>query len=203
MSATLKEEEIQEQILQTAKQLFQLHGFKRVTIDDIAKAIGKARSSLYYYYKTKEEILEAVIAADIAELMTAITFAVTRASSAEEKIKAFFRTKLQIILEKRAFFNSLDEGMDPAELSGYQKTKLAVHQQIRQQEGELLGQIITEGIEHGELARLGHKDQENLVFVLLSSLQGLKREMVIQNDFSNIESSVQILVHSLIHGLKK
>jgi len=203
MAPTTKDEEMQEQILQMAKQLFQLHGFKRVTIDDIAKAIGKARSSLYYYYKTKDEILAAVIAADIAELMTAITFAVTRASAVEEKIKAFFRTKLEIILEKRAFFNSLDVGMDPAELSGFQKAKLTVHQQIMQQEGELLGQIIREGIGRGELANLGHKDQENLVFVLLSSLQGMKREMTIQNDFSNIEPAVEIFVRSIIHGLKK
>lgn len=143
-------------------------------------------SLYYYYYKTKDEILAAVIAAVIAELMTAITFAVTRASAVEEKIKAFFRTKLEIILEKRIFFNSLDVGMDPAELSGFRKTKLTVHQQIMQQEGELLGQIISEAIGRGELARLGHKDQENLVFVLQSSLQGMKREMAIQNDFSNI-----------------
>jgi AcrR family transcriptional regulator len=203
MVAITKDEEMQEQILQTAKQLFQLYGFKKVTIDDIAKAIGKARSSLYYYYKTKDEILAAVIDADIAELMTAITFAVMQESSVEEKIKAFFRTKLQVTLEKRAFFNSLDEGMDPAELSGFQKAKLAVHQQIRQQEGTLLDQIITAGIDGGELAGLGHKDRENLVFVLLSSLQGLKREMSIQNDFSNIDSAVEILVRSLIHGLKK
>jgi len=85
MSATIKDEEIQAQLLQAARQLFQLHGFRRVTIDDIAKAIGKARSSLYYYYKTKEEILDAVIAAEIGQLMTAITAATSQAPSAEKK----------------------------------------------------------------------------------------------------------------------
>ena len=203
MSATIKDEEIQEQLLQAAKQLFQLHGFRRVTIDDIAKAIGKARSSLYYYYKTKEEILDAVITAEIRELMTAITLATNQAPSAEEKIKAFFQTKLQTALEKRGFFNALDEGMDAGELSGFQKTKLAVHQQLRQREGALLGQIITDGIRRGELTRLSQKDQDNLIFVLLSSLQGIKREMLIQNDFSNMESLVRTLVRSMIHGLKK
>jgi AcrR family transcriptional regulator len=197
-----KDQEIQEQILQAAKQLIQLHGFRRVTIDDIAKAIGKARSSLYYYYKTKEDILDAVIAADISELMTAITLAVNRARSAEEKINAFFLIILQIVLEKRGFINWLEEGLDPGEISGYQKTKFAVHQQIRQQEGTLLSQIITEGIGRGELTGLSRKDQEHLVFVLVSSLHGIKREMVIRNNFSNMESSVQILVRSLIHGLK-
>jgi AcrR family transcriptional regulator len=198
-----KEEQIQEQILQTAKQLFQLHGFRRVTIDDIAKAIGKARSSLYYYYKTREEILEAVIAAEILELMTTVTLAVNKAASAEEKIKTFFLTRLQLVFEKRGFFNSLDEGIDVAEISGYQKAKFAIHLDIWQREGALLGQIITEGIRHGELTVLNSKDQEDLIFVLLSSLRGLKHEMLKRNDFSNVETSVRVLISSLIHGLKK
>jgi len=203
MPTTIKDEEIQEQILQAAKQLFQLHGFRRVTIDDIAKAIGKARSSLYYYYKTKEEILDAVIAGEIRELMTAIDEAINQAASAEEKIKAFFLTKLQTVFVKRGFFNALDEGMDAGELSGYQKAKLAIHQQVWQQEGALLNQLITEGTRRGELTRLSQKEQQDLVFVLLSSLHGIKREMVIRNDFSNIESSVHILVRFMIHGLKQ
>lgn len=203
MTETSKEEEIQKQILQAAKHLFQLHGFRKVTLDDIAKAIGKARSSLYYYYKTKEEILDAVIAADIIEVITAIVAAIDQATSVEEKIKAFFLTRLELVLEKRGFFNSLDEGMEPGEISGFQKTKLALHQQIWRHEAALLGQIITEGIGNGELTGLGQKDQENLVFVLLSSLRGIKREMVIRNDFSNMGSSVQVLVRTLIHGIKK
>jgi AcrR family transcriptional regulator len=203
MSINAKDEEIQEQLLKAAKQLFQLHGFRRVTIDDIAKAIGKARSSLYYYYKTKEEILDAVIESEIRELMTAITAATSKGQTAEEKIKAFFLTELQIVLEKRGFFNALDEEMNAGEISDYQKNKLAVHQQIWNQEGTLLGQIIKEGIRRKELSPLIRHDNDSLIFVLLSSLHGLKREMVIRNDFSNMESSVQVLVHSLIHGLKK
>jgi AcrR family transcriptional regulator len=203
MSINAKDEEIQEQLLKAAKQLFQFHGFRRVTIDDIAKAIGKARSSLYYYYKTKEEILDAVIESEIRELMTAITAATSKVQTAEEKIKAFFLTELQIVLEKRGFFNALDEEMNAGEISDYQKNKLAVHQQIWNQEGTLLGQIIKEGIRRKELSPLIRHDNDSLIFVLLSSLHGLKREMVIRNDFSNMESSVQVLVHSLIHGLKK
>ncbi len=199
MSAMVRDDEIQKQLLKAAKQLFQLHGFRRVTIDDIAKAIGKARSSLYYYYKTKEEILDAVIEAEVRELLTAITAATNRVETAEEKLKAFFLTELQTVFEKRGFFN----GLDTAELSGYEKAKLALHQQIWQLEGALLSQIITEGIRRGELNKLTHKEQKILVFVLLSSLRGIKREMVSQNDFSNIESPIGILIRSMIHGLKK
>lgn len=203
MSVTIKEEDIQEQLISAAKQLFQLHGFRRVTIDDIAKAIGKARSSLYYYYKTKEEILDAVIAAEIKELMTAISGAVSQAQTTEEKLEALFLTKLQVILEKRGFFNALDEGLDTGELSGLQKTKFAIQQQIWQPEEALLRRIIADGILRGELTKLSNKDQDDLIFVLLSSIRGIKREMVIRNDFSNLESSVRIFVRSFIKGLKK
>jgi len=55
--STIKEDIIQEQILQAAKQLFSVHGLHKVTMDDVAKAIGKGRSSLYYYYKSKDEYL--------------------------------------------------------------------------------------------------------------------------------------------------
>ena len=203
MSVNTKDEEIQEQVLQAAKKLFQIHGFRRVTIDDIAKTIGKARSSLYYYYKTKEEILDAVIADEISELMISIAAAISQVQTIEEKLKAFFLTKMQTALEKREFLNVLDEGMNAGELYGFQKTKLAVHNKIWQQEGALLNQIITEGTRRGELTKLSEKDQEELVFVLLSSLRGIKREMVVLNDYSNMELSIQVLVHSLIHGLKK
>jgi AcrR family transcriptional regulator len=90
----IKEDNIQGQIRQAAKQLFQTYGFRKVTIDDVAKAIGKARSSLYYYYKTKEEILDAVIAAEIMELMTAITAATSQMQTAEEKIIIKSTTKM-------------------------------------------------------------------------------------------------------------
>ncbi|RKR82025.1 TetR family transcriptional regulator [Mucilaginibacter gracilis] len=203
MSNIIKDEEIQEQLVKAAKQLFELHGFRRVTIDDIAKAIGKARSSLYYYYKTKEEILDAVIAAEIRELVKLIATAISEVKTSEEKIKAFFLTDLRAILEKRGFFNALDEGMNAGELSGFQKTRFAVYQQVRLQESTLLRQIITEGIGRGELMELGQKEKEDFIFVILSSLHGMKREMVIKNEFGNMESSVNFLVHSLIHGLKK
>lgn len=203
MSTNIKDEEIQEQLIKAAKQLFEFHGFRRVTIDHIAKAIGKARSSLYYYYKTKEEILDAVIAADIRELANLIATAVSEAKTTEDKIKAFILTDLRTILEKRRFFNTLDEAMSAEELSGFQKTKFAVYQQIRLQESTLLRQIIADGIGRGEIMQLSLKEKEDFIFVILSSLHGMKREMIIKNEFGNMESSVHFLVHSLIHGLKK
>src|ERR1700744_258335 len=107
----IKEDVIQEQILQAAKRLFQVHGLHKVTMDDVAKAVGKGRSSLYYYYKSKDEILDAVTSAEIRNMLTAITQAVNKAPNFEQKLYAFFTTKLNILREKGSFYNKLDAGM--------------------------------------------------------------------------------------------
>jgi AcrR family transcriptional regulator len=203
VSKPLKEDFMQEQILQAAKQLFQLHGFHKVTMDDVAKAIGKGRSSLYYYYKSKEEIFDAVMDIEIREMLTAITRAVERVPTVEQKINAFCITKLKILPEKRAFYNTLDSGMDADALSHFNKTKIMHHHRIMKQEGALLGKIIAFGIEQGELQDMDKKAQDVLIFVLLSSLHGLKREMVMENNFKGIEPAVNTLTHTVMYGLKK
>ena len=199
----IKEDDIQGQILQAAKQLFQTHGFRKVTIDDVARSIGKARSSLYYYYKTKEEILDAVNSCLDQGIAACHYVAVNEVKSVEQKITAFFTTKLQVIRQRRAFFNTLDTGMDAEEMTSYKKAQYAVHKKILGQESDLLQQIITDGIRKGELIKMNKEDQQALIFVLLASIRGLKHEMVIENDFSMAAPAIRMLTRSLIHGLKK
>ena len=198
-----KEELIQEQILQAAKRLFAVHGLYKVTMDDVAKAIGKGRSSLYYYYKNKDEIFDAVMGIEIREMMTAMSRAVTEAQTAEEKLQAFCSAKLHVLREKKAFFGMLDIGMDADTLSQFHKTQITHHNQIMQQESDLLLQILSYGIKTGELRNISHKEQDMLIFVLLSSLHGMKREMILENDFEKIGPAVKAFANLMIHGLKQ
>jgi len=198
-----KEDVMQEQILQAAKRLFQAHGLYKVTMDDVAKAIGKGRSSLYYYYKSKDEIFNAVMDIEITEMLAAMTLAINQVSTVEKKINAFCVTKLRVLREKRAFYNTLDAGMDADAMSHYNKIKIVHHNVIMKREGALLSRVLTDGIDQGELCPINEKDKDMLIFVLLSSLHGLKREMVMENNFDGIEPAVNTLTHVVIHGLKK
>ncbi len=56
-----------EQILQKAKILFTLHGYNAVSIQDIAKECGISKGNLTYYFKKKEQILEALLDAPADE----------------------------------------------------------------------------------------------------------------------------------------
>lgn len=54
-------EEIRERILAEAKRLTYLYGFKRISMDEIAAASKISKKTLYENYKSKEELVSAVI----------------------------------------------------------------------------------------------------------------------------------------------
>jgi AcrR family transcriptional regulator len=199
-----KEDIIQEQILQAAHQLFRQYGLYKVTMDDVAKAIGKGRSSLYYYYKSKEEIFDAVMDMEIAGMLAEIGSAVSAAATTERKIHAFFSAKLSAAQKRRGRLNTMmDVGMEADEISTYNRLKDSIHQRLFQQESELLGQVLKEGIRKGELRAADQKKLDIQVFVLLSGLHGLKREMVSQNDFSRADAAVEAFSQLIMRGLGK
>lgn len=200
---TIKEDLIQQQILQAAQQLFQKHGLYKVTMDDVAKAIGKGRSSLYYYYKNKDEIFDAVMDVEIREIITELTRAVDEMPHVEQKIHAFCITKIKISRKKRAFFTAMEAGMNADEISDYAKAKRAMQKRIMKEESALLIRVINNGTKKGELRSLNQKDQSTLVFVLLSSLHGMKKQMFNENDFSRMEPAIDLLTQMAMQRIRK
>jgi AcrR family transcriptional regulator len=197
-----KEDLIQQQILTAAKHLFQVYGLAKVTMDDVANAIGKSRTSLYYYYKSKDEIFDAVINIEIGEMLTAMTQAVTKAVGTASKLRAFCLTKLEVLQEKRAFFKTLDIGMDADTLSHFKQTQIVHHNYIMQQESALLEKLLKEGMKHGELKKVKGTELELLISVFLCALHGLKREMALKNDYEKMEQTIDLFSSMILNGLK-
>lgn len=54
-------EERKNEILDVAERLFETKGFDNTSTNDILNEIGIARGTLYYHFKSKEEILDAMI----------------------------------------------------------------------------------------------------------------------------------------------
>src|SRR5579872_7594177 len=95
MADTLfKEETVVQDIIETARALFQRSGFKKTTMGDIARSLGKAKSSLYYYYPSKEDIFEAVLHSEMDELLDQIHQSIRNATSSREKLIIYCRCRL-------------------------------------------------------------------------------------------------------------
>jgi AcrR family transcriptional regulator len=58
---TLRKELVREEILTKAADVFEKKGYAQTTILDVAQALDLSRSALYHYFKSKDEILEALV----------------------------------------------------------------------------------------------------------------------------------------------
>lgn len=61
MRITKSPDERRQEIINTAKELFAANGFAKTSVSDIANKIGIAKGLFYYYFKTKNDVMNAVI----------------------------------------------------------------------------------------------------------------------------------------------
>lgn len=90
-----RRELVREEILTKAAEVFEQKGFAQTRIEDIASALDLKRSALYYYFKTKNDILHALVedyveskAREMEELV------VNHTGSPIEKLRALLSTSI-------------------------------------------------------------------------------------------------------------
>ncbi|MGR3758664.1 TetR/AcrR family transcriptional regulator [Roseobacteraceae bacterium NS-SX3] len=87
-----------DRIAAAADQLFYERGFEATSFADIAQQVGISRGNFYYHFKTKDEILQAVIARRIASTGAMLGEWEQESGSPEERIACFIR----ILIANRA-----------------------------------------------------------------------------------------------------
>jgi AcrR family transcriptional regulator len=192
-----KDDIIKDEILKEAQKLFQQFGVKKTTMEDIAKAMGKGKSTLYYYYCSKEEIFDAVILKEMDEVFNRVKMAVEKAVSAEDKLKAFTLTKIKAV-QKRVNLCKMVSG----EMHDNIRCMKHLHTQYDMQEVKLVKEILEFGVRNGEFGKETGKELDILPAVMVSSLRGLARDMFIDGRFTKLEPRMESIIGIMIKGLR-
>jgi AcrR family transcriptional regulator len=84
-------------LLHQAAGLFRDKGYERTTVRDLAAAVGIQSGSLFHHFRTKEEILKAVMVETIRLNTALMQAAVNAADTHHNKLRALVRTELESI----------------------------------------------------------------------------------------------------------
>lgn len=84
-----KGERTRADIVACAKQLFYERGYGGTSFADIVSASGLSRGNIYHYFKTKDEILDAVIAQHIADFSGLLSEWEDTCAGAKPRLRAF------------------------------------------------------------------------------------------------------------------
>lgn len=196
-----QEELLRSQILQTAQQLYQHHGIKKVTMDDVAKAVGKTRSALYYYFKNRDELFEAVMFSLVEEVKNDLEGVMNRENGLESKIHAFCFAKVKGVKKTRNFITAIESGLDKDDLSKFSGVMWKVHQKMMQAETALLKHVIQHSVAIREIPEPTADSLDTLLFVLLSSIRGIRRESAIEGYTNQWKNGVTMLTKFVVREL--
>ncbi|HAH59924.1 MAG TPA: TetR family transcriptional regulator, partial [Bacteroidales bacterium] len=91
----LDKDEVKNSIISVARQIFSRFGFKKTTMDEIAQASAKGKSSIYYYFSSKEDIFQAVVEKEASMLKHELLDAIEPLSDPQEKLKAYVLVRMR------------------------------------------------------------------------------------------------------------
>jgi Transcriptional regulator len=164
-------------ILCGAQKLFQEKGLGKITMEDIANFIGKGKSTLYYYFKSKEDIFSAVLDMEINEIIIEAIRQMSQCSTFLEKLETFGRVKYDMTRKRKTLYATMERFTAPEEMQQYYLIKSNVHLKYVQQEKIALLPVFLEAISQNIIKKLDDEALDTTILVFLCSLRGLNREV--------------------------
>ena len=163
MRVVKEAEERREEILDAAEKLFAAKGFDNTSTGDILDAVGIARGTLYYHFKSKEEILDGVIQRLTDRLMQDAGAIVRRKEL--PVLERLTKAILSLKVESRIGQEIMEQVHRPQNALMHQKMQTALLEGIN----PILTELVEEGVRQ-EIA-WGH-------YVIGDDIPGLNRGMV-------------------------
>lgn len=184
-----------EGILKIAREIFSKYGFKKTTLDDIANAVRKGKSSLYYYFNSKEDLFQAVILKEVEILKHELEIVINRNTDPVDKLRDYILTKLTTFRGLANFYHAIENDMTAV---GFIEE---IKQRHEQDEIRMIKRILIEGVRKNEFEIYDF----NLAAIgITMAIKGLEMPLsagVYGN--VNLENSVDIILKIMCYGIMK
>ena len=136
-------DERKNEILDTAERLFHTKGYEKTTINDILKEVNIAKGTFYYYFKSKEEVMDALIErVSLIAMEKVQKVAEAEGMDPQEKMLHMF---LAMRMEGPGEEQMLDDLHRPENALMHQKSLNYIVMNI----APLLAQVVKQGVDQG------------------------------------------------------
>lgn len=190
-----KKDFVREKIIETARSVFSKIGFKKATMVDIADALYKAKSSLYHYFKSKEEILKAVVEKEGEIFKGKLMEVLNSTDNPMEKLILYTKTRMKTFNSLANFYSAFKDDY----LSNY-----AFIQNLRKDydrfEFETIKNILEEGNQRGIF---NVEDTSLTSWAIIIAMKGLEYPWALRVDPEKIDKDIDILLNVLFYGIVK
>jgi AcrR family transcriptional regulator len=124
--ASRKQAFVREEILSSATALFAERGYRAVTIDDVAANLGYTKSVVYYYFKSKNEMLWQIFTRSFETFSRAIDAIIKEGLPHDVTLARMIRSHALNVMTNRqttAIYNREESELDPTQRRQVRKMK--------------------------------------------------------------------------------
>ena len=190
-----------ETILDAAYKVFVKFGYQKTSVEDIAKEAMINKGTIYYHFKTKEDIFIAVFSKIDESIRAAIIKKIKKADSFEEKLKVFFTEPFkQFETYHQLTINVWNDDL-PVFMEKLHDFKLSTIEIMK----KLLLEILNEGRDSGVLRENIIKQTEEITEIIFRFFNHARNfdklkinEMVLRESMHKSLLFYDILIHGLV-----
>jgi len=184
---------VRDELLKVAAQHFAQYGFKKTTLTDIASALGKQKTALYYYFKNKEDIFSEIIAIEADTLLNQLIAILENDENDVDKLRNYLIARITIMSEIAERYKILKE-----ELFFLLPDIERVRKPYHEREVQALSKFLLEGKKRDIFAI---HSPEQMASTIVNILKGLEIPMFIREEMDNAGEEVIGFVTLIMNGL--
>jgi len=189
-------EEVRIHIVGVARKIFTRNGFRKTTMEEIAEVSRKGKSSIYYYFKSKEEIFRAVVEKEAHELKERLDRIIMKKDSPVEKLKAYMLFRLHYVKTLGNFYAALNE-----ESLSHMDFILEIRRNFEEEERKVVQEILEDGMKQGFFIL---SSSEIGAIAISTMMKGLELPLLLSDEhLSDREELMEDLIRVLFYGIIK
>ncbi|HOX77981.1 MAG TPA: TetR/AcrR family transcriptional regulator [Bacteroidales bacterium] len=191
----MTKDQTRDKILAVAAKMFGKYGFQKTTVDEIARTAHKAKGSVYYYYKSKEDLFLAVVMQEIQFLKTGLIRVIVDSQDATGMIRNYLMNRMMLMKDAVNYHESLKADF-VADFSFLNDCR----EDFTRFEIDLMKAIIDRGIREN---RFQIKDSYATAQVIILAMKAIEIPFYHHHKISEYEQTIVELVDILVRGLEK
>lgn len=180
--------------LAAAADVFAEHGFESARIEDIAKATGIPKATLYYHFRSKENVLSFLLRSMLSDVAGAVEAAAAPRAAAEARLRDAIAALLEVMAANPSVARLLVGNLTGA--GALADIALAVHMSFHAP----VGAILRDGIAEGTIRELDVDRTASTIFgaVIVTGL----RDIVLLGELEP-SSTADVVSALLLGGIAK
>ncbi len=197
MTLHKSQEERRKEILDAARRRFVADGYSRTRLNDIAGDAELSKGGVYFHFKSKREIFDALIDQDFQRSMQALSLMRGVQGTVAEKLVFFAHTGF------RAFAANPDIARFQVVMSEMALANPDVRKRLQEMHTAFVGEVealLSSGVESGELRQ--DLDGDTGARLLVTIMEGLRGAIATDlNRGQELERLIERGVHLVVEGL--